>query len=69
MGVVGWSVAVPVLLGILAGIWLDEHFPMPFSWVLTGLFVGVFIGSFNAWMWISNEREKIQKRRENNEEE
>lgn len=69
MGVVGWSVAVPVVLGVLAGVWLDEHVPVPFSWVLTGLTVGVVVGCANAWMWISSEREKIQARREIEEDE
>lgn len=64
MGVVGWSVAVPVLIGILSGIWLDENVPVPFSWVLTGLVIGVIVGSINAWAWISSERAKIQQRRE-----
>lgn len=63
MGVVGWSVAVPTVLGVLIGLWLDENVPMSFSWVLTGLTGGIFLGSLNAWSWISSERQKIQARR------
>ena len=27
MGLVGWAVAVPTLVGIAGGIWIDTHFP------------------------------------------
>lgn len=67
MGVVGWAVAIPTLAGILAGIWLDENFPVSFSWLLTGLVAGVSLGCFNAWHWINNERKKIQERRTSTE--
>ena len=32
MGVVGWSVAIPTLLGTLLGLWLDANWPGSFSW-------------------------------------
>lgn len=63
MGVVGWSVAMPAVLGILVGLWLDDNVDVSFSWVLTGLITGVVIGCWTAWHWISSEREKIQARR------
>lgn len=59
MGVVGWSVAVPTVLGIAAGIWLDARMEAggDISWTLTGLVVGVVLGCLNAWFWISREIE------------
>ena len=27
MGLIGWSVVVPTLLGAALGIWLDKHYP------------------------------------------
>ena len=59
MGLVGWSVAVPTVLGIAVGVWVDAHMEAggDISWTLTGLVVGVFIGCLNAWFWISREIE------------
>ena len=41
MGMVGWSVAVPTLLGAALGLWLDKHYPGKHSWTLTLLVVGL----------------------------
>lgn len=54
-GLVGWAVAVPTLLGILLGVWLDDRFPGKPSWTLTLLFVGVILGCVNAWFWVRRE--------------
>ncbi len=61
MGVVGWSVAIPTLLGALLGVWLDANWPGPFSWTLTLLVTGLIIGCLGAWQWVSQEMEKIKK--------
>jgi ATP synthase protein I len=52
-GIVGWSVAVPTLIGTAIGIWIDTHYPSRFSWTLMLLFAGVLFGSINAWYWIN----------------
>ena len=54
-GIVGWSIAVPTLLGIFLGVFLDKKFTQSFSWTLTLLFAGVVIGSLNAWHWIKEK--------------
>jgi ATP synthase protein I len=54
-GLVGWSVAVPTLGGIMLGIWLDRHHPAGFSWTLTLLFAGLIIGCANAWYWVAQQ--------------
>ncbi len=54
-GLVGWSVAVPTLIGIALGTWIDRTWPGEVSWTLTLLFVGVVIGCANAWRWIQRE--------------
>ena len=64
MGIVGWSVAIPMLLGIALGMYLDEHAPVSFSWVLTGLIGGLILGCLNAWFWIRRNQQEIQKQRE-----
>ena len=59
-GLVGWSVAVPTVLGILLGMWLDRRYPGQASWTLMLLFVGIVVGCVNAWYWVSREREEIE---------
>ena len=54
-GIVGWSIVVPTLLGVLLGIWLDERYAGEISWTLTFLFLGLILGCLNAWYWIKGE--------------
>jgi ATP synthase protein I len=64
MGLIGWSVAVPTLIGAAIGLWLDEHYPASFSWTLTMLIIGLFIGCLNAWHWVAKERKEMQEEQE-----
>ena len=57
-GIVGWSIAVPTLLGIAAGVWLDGRFASDFSWTLTLLAVGLLVGCITAWYWVRRELER-----------
>jgi len=68
-GMVGWSVAIPAVIGIALGAWIDYKRPSPFSWTLMLLFGGVVLGCFNAWYWVSREREKIEQDEEGLEDE
>lgn len=54
-GMVGWSIAVPTLIGIAIGCWLDTKFEGHISWCLTFLFVGIVIGISLAWNWMKKE--------------
>jgi ATP synthase protein I len=57
-GLVGWSVAVPALLGIALGVWLDSRFDGRVSWTLTMLFVGAAMGCWTAWYWVKRESQR-----------
>jgi len=57
-GIVGWSISIPTLLGIAAGVYLDNRFPTGFSWTLTLLFVGIITGCLNAWHWVKQKSEE-----------
>ncbi len=66
----GGVIITPIILGIIAGGWLDEHYPQHFSWQLSCLFVGFLWGIINAYLWIEVENKKIEQmntRRKNNE--
>ena len=68
MGMVGWSVVVPALLGTLSGVWLDKRYPQTFSWTLTLLIAGLITGSAIAWYWVDKEdKEMHQNKEEDNE--
>jgi len=54
-GLVGWSVAIPTLIGVAVGIWVDKKYPGPYSWTLMGLIIGVALGCVNAWYWVKRE--------------
>jgi ATP synthase protein I len=58
MGLVGWSVAVPSVIGVYLGYLADKTWPTEFSWTLTGLVLGVTAGSLSAWYWVKKESEK-----------
>ncbi len=51
-GLVGWAVAVPTLVGVALGRWLDARFADGPSWTIMGLLAGVALGSLNAWWWV-----------------
>ena len=51
-GVVGWSVAIPTLIGVALGIWIDNSWPSQFSWTLMLLIGGLMLGCLNAWYWV-----------------
>ncbi len=68
MGLIGWSVAVPTLLGTALGFWADKHYPGIHSWTLMLLVIGLGLGCFNAWHWISRESSEIREHEESNRE-
>ncbi len=68
MGLIGWSVTIPTLLGAVVGLWLDKEYPVSFSWTLTMLLIGLFVGCINAWHWVTKESHKIQTEQEDNNE-
>jgi ATP synthase protein I len=54
-GLVGWSVCVPTLLGVMLGVWVDRHHPGRHSWTLALLVAGLVLGCANAWRWLSHQ--------------
>ncbi|MGV8893452.1 MAG: AtpZ/AtpI family protein [Burkholderiaceae bacterium] len=68
MGLIGWSVVVPTLLGAALGIWLDERNPGGRSWTLALLVAGLVLGCFNAWHWVEKEDKAMREEQEDNNE-
>jgi len=65
MGLIGWSVVVPTLLGAALGNWLDSRHPGSPSWTLALLVAGLVIGCFNAWLWVAKEDKAMREEQEN----
>jgi ATP synthase protein I len=51
-GVIGWSVAIPTLIGVAFGLWIDNTWPSQYSWTLMFLVAGLSLGCLNAWYWV-----------------
>ena len=67
-GLIGWSVAVPTVLGAMMGLWWDNHHPGAHSWTLILLTIGLCVGCANAWHWVDQENKAIQDEQEDKHE-
>ena len=68
MGLIGWSVAIPTLLGAALGLWLDRLNPGGRSWTLALLMAGLAIGCWNAWHWVAKEDQAMRDQPEDENE-
>ncbi len=66
-GMVGWSVALPTLLGAVLGLWLDAHHPASHSWTLALLVAGLVLGCANAGHWVWQQGLAINDRPQDHE--
>jgi len=60
-GMIGWSVAIPTLIGTLLGVWVDSHYPSRYSWTLMLLVIGLAAGCLNAWQWVKREERQMHE--------
>ncbi len=54
-GLIGWSIAIPTLIGASVGLWMDRTWEHSYSCTLMGLFAGITSGCWIAWYWIQQE--------------
>jgi len=66
-GLIGWSVAVPTVLGAILGVWWDHRHPGPHSWTLALLAAGLVLGCVNAWHWVSRENRAMNEHMDDHE--
>jgi len=64
MGLIGWSVTIPTLLGAALGFWIDKRVPGTPSWTLTILLIGLVVGCLNAWHWVRKESAEMEEDQE-----
>jgi ATP synthase protein I len=67
LGLIGWSVCLPTLLGAWLGHWLDTRHAGTHGWTLALLVAGLCLGCSNAWHWVSKEQRAIRRGQEDQE--
>jgi ATP synthase protein I len=67
MGLIGWSIALPTLLGASLGLWLDRHYAGTHSWTLALLVAGLVLGCWNAWHWVAREQKEMHEDENNDD--
>jgi len=55
IGVLGWIIVAPTLLGLFAGRWLDRSFGTGIFWSAALLVLGVTVGFWSAWRWMRRQ--------------
>jgi ATP synthase protein I len=66
LGLVGWSIAAPTVLGAALGLWLDAHHPGRHAWTLALLVAGLLLGCANAWHWVARQQRALREDLERN---
>lgn len=61
MGLIGWSVVIPTLLGVAFGIWIDSRQSGSYSWTLMLMISGLFVGCLHAWYWVDKEDKEMRQ--------
>jgi ATP synthase protein I len=54
IGVLGWIIVVPILIGIFAGRWLDRTFGSGLFYTAPLLMLGAVLGCWSAWKWMKS---------------
>jgi ATP synthase protein I len=55
VGVLGWYIIVPTLLGLFLGRWLDRQFATGIFFSAPFLMAGAAIGFWLAWRWMHRQ--------------
>ena len=52
VGVLGWTIVIPGLLGMFLGRWLDHQLGTGIFWTAPLMLTGLAIGCWGAWRWM-----------------
>ncbi|MFM0038503.1 AtpZ/AtpI family protein [Paraburkholderia strydomiana] len=56
IGILGWAIVVPTLLGLALGHWLDRMFGTRVFFSAPLLMVGAAFGFWSAWKWMHRQQ-------------
>lgn len=52
VGVLGWTIVIPTLVGAFLGRWLDQRFAAGIFWTGALLVLGLAAGCWAGWRWM-----------------
>ena len=55
IGVLGWIIVTPMLIGVFAGRWIDGRLGTGIFWTAPLLMFGAALGCWSAWKWMRSE--------------
>jgi ATP synthase protein I len=55
IGVLGWIIVAPTLIGLFIGRWLDHRFDTGIFWSAPLLGIGLILGCWSAWKWMQKQ--------------
>ena len=55
IGVLGWIIVTPMLIGVFVGRWIDAKLGTGIFWTAPLLMLGVAFGCWSAWKWMRSE--------------
>ncbi len=55
IGVLGWIIVAPTLIGLFIGRWLDHALRTGIFWSAALLVLGVTLGFWSAWGWMHRQ--------------
>lgn len=55
VGVLGWIIVVPLLLGVALGRWLDRLMAGGITFTAACLLLGLALGCWSAWRWMHEQ--------------
>jgi ATP synthase protein I len=61
IGILGWTIVVPTLLGLALGHWLDRHLRTGVFFSAPLLMAGAAVGMWSAWKWMHRQTRRVQQ--------
>ncbi len=55
IGVLGWAIVTPVLIGVVIGRWLDRTFDAGIFFTAPLIMLGAAAGLWTAWRWMHRQ--------------
>lgn len=55
IGILGWAIVTPMLLGVLLGRFADRHFGTGIFFTAPAILIGSVIGFYAAWKWMHRQ--------------
>jgi ATP synthase protein I len=52
IGILGWTIVLPTLIGVFLGRWLDRWLGSGIFWTAPLMLIGLGLGCWSAWRWV-----------------